>query len=55
MVIPRCPACGGPPWTFDLDLRVPADMATGVKTFAIWATDAEGNLASTTAAIEIAR
>ena len=51
---PACPACGGPPWTVDLDLRVPADMAPGVKTFAVWATDPEGHRADTTASIEIA-
>lgn len=54
-VFPRCPACGGPPWTFDLDLRVPADMTPGVKTFDVWVTDPEGNRrAATTAAVEIA-
>ena len=50
---PQCPACGGPPWTFDIDLRIPADMAPGVKTFPVWATDGDGRRADTTAAIEI--
>jgi hypothetical protein len=50
---PQCPACGGPPWTFDIDLRIPADTAPGVKTFPVWATDADGRRADTTAAIEI--
>ena len=50
---PKCPACGGPPWTFDIDLRIPADMAPGVKTFPVWATDADGRRADTTASIEI--
>jgi hypothetical protein len=39
--------------TFDIDLRIPADMAPGVKTFPVWATDADGRRADTTAAIEI--
>jgi hypothetical protein len=50
---PRCPACGGPPWTFDIDLHVPADMTPGTKTFLVWVTDAEGRRAETTAAVEI--
>ena len=50
---PQCPACGGAPVTFDIDLRIPADMAPGVKTFPVWATDADGRRADTTAAIEI--
>lgn len=52
--LPACPACGAPPRTFDLDLRVPADLAPGVKTFAVWATDAQGRRADSTASIEIA-
>lgn len=50
---PKCPACGGPPWTYDIDLRVPADMTPGVKTFAVWVMDGEGHRADTTATIEI--
>ena len=50
---PQCPACGGPPWTFDIDLRIPADMPPGVRTFPVWATDADGRRADTTASIEI--
>ena len=50
---PKCPACGGPPWAYDIDLRVPADMTPGVKTFAVWVNDGEGHRADTTAAIEI--
>ena len=49
--IPMCPACGGP--TFDLDLNVPVDITPGVKTFPIWATDAQGRRADTTASIQI--
>jgi len=52
-VIPRCPACGGPPWTFDMDVDVPADMTPGMKTFPIWATDSLGHTAANTASIEI--
>ena len=51
--IAMCPACGFPPRTFDLDLRIPADMPPGVKTFAVWATDAEGRRAETTASFEV--
>jgi hypothetical protein len=51
--IARCPACGGPPWTFDLDVHVPADISTGVKTFPVWATDAEGRRTDATASIVI--
>jgi hypothetical protein len=51
--IVMCPACGFPPRVFDLDLRVPADMPPGVKTFAVWATDAQGRRADTTASIEV--
>jgi hypothetical protein len=50
---PKCPACGGPPWTYDMDLRVPADMTPGVKTFAVWVIDGEGHRADTTATVEI--
>ena len=50
----KCPACGGPPWTFDLDLRIPPNMTPGVKTFAVWATYADGSRTETTASIEIA-
>lgn len=51
--IVMCPACGGPPRTFDLDLHVPTDMAPGIKTFAVWATDAQGRRADTTASFEV--
>jgi len=51
--VERCPACGGPPWTFDMDVDVPADMSPGVKTFPIWAIDAGGHRADSTASIEI--
>jgi hypothetical protein len=53
LTIPRCQACGGPPWTFDLDFQVPSDMTLGVKTVPIWATDAQQRRADTTASIEI--
>ena len=52
---PKCPACGGPPWTYDIDLRVPADMTPGAKTFPVWVIDGEGHRADTTATIEIVR
>ena len=54
VIFPKCPACGGPPWTFDIDLRIPADMTPGVKTFPVWVTDAvNGRRADTTAVVEI--
>jgi hypothetical protein len=49
----QCPACGGPPWTYDLDVRIPADMTPGVKTFAVWATDSDGHRTDTTASMEV--
>ena len=52
--VPKCPACGGPPWTFDLDLPIPGNMAPGVKTFAVWAIYAYGSRVDTTTSIEIA-
>jgi hypothetical protein len=42
------------PGAYDLDLRVPADMTPGVKTFAVWAIDLEGHRADTSASIEVA-
>ena len=53
VIFPQCPACGGPPWTFDLDLNIRPDVTPGVKTFLVWATDADGSRAETTAAVEI--
>ena len=53
LTIPSCPACGGPPWTFDLDIRIPADISPGVKSFPVWATDAQGRNAGSTASIQI--
>ena len=53
LAFPQCPACGGPPWAFDIDLRIPSDMAPGVKSFPVWVTDAEGHKAETTASVEI--
>ena len=50
---PRCPACGGPPWTWDLDVRIPSDSTPGVKTFAVWATDPAGRRVDTTASLQI--
>jgi hypothetical protein len=49
--IVECPACGG--WIFDLDLHIPPDMSPGEKTFAVWATDAEGRRADTTATFQV--
>jgi hypothetical protein len=51
--VSRCPACGGPPWTFDMDLDIPGDMSPGLKTFPIWAIDPRGNRADGTASIEV--
>ena len=51
--IAPCPACGSPGKTFDLDLHVPAAMSPGSKTFAIWATDANGRRAETSAVLDI--
>jgi hypothetical protein len=48
-----CPACGAPPSTFDLAVRVPANMAPGVKIIPIWASDAQGHRTNGTALIEI--
>jgi hypothetical protein len=48
-----CPACGGPPITFDMDLYVPFSMTPGLKTFPVWVTDDQGRRADTTASIEI--
>lgn len=48
----KCPACGDPP-TYDVELRVPAAMAPGVKTFPVWAVDTEGRRADGNASIEI--
>jgi hypothetical protein len=53
VVVPACPACGGPPWTFDLDVIIRPDVTPGVKTFPVWATDAAGHRADTTATLEI--
>src|SRR4051812_29574239 len=49
----RCPAGGGPPSTLEGASHFPADMSPGLKTFPIWATDAQGRRADTTATIEI--
>jgi hypothetical protein len=51
--LPECPACGAPPRTFGMDLHVPADMTPGIKTFPVWATDAQGRRGDATASIEI--
>jgi hypothetical protein len=48
-----CAACGGPPITFDLDLRIPANMSPGAKTFAVWATDDQGRRTDGTATLEV--
>jgi len=51
---PRCPACGGPGRTFDIDLHIPADTTPGLKTFRVWVTDSvNGRRAETTARLEI--
>jgi hypothetical protein len=49
----RCIACGSPPETFELDLQIPPDMAPGVKTFTVWATDAEGRFKTVSASLEV--
>jgi hypothetical protein len=47
----RCTGCGG--GTFDLDLRIPASMSPGVKTFPVWVTDAQGRRTDATATLEV--
>ena len=50
----KCIRCrGGPPWTYELDVRIPANMNPGAKRFAVWATDSDGHRADTTASMEI--
>ncbi len=51
--IVACTACGPPPNVFDLDLRIPSDISVGEKTFAVWATDAQGRRADTTATFQV--
>jgi hypothetical protein len=53
--IRACSGCSGPPWTYNLALHVPANMTPGVKTFAVWATNASAkeHRADTTASLEI--
>ena len=46
-----CPACGSP--TFDMDVHIPDNMTPGPKTFPVWATDAQGRRADTTATFEV--
>jgi hypothetical protein len=48
----KCTACGSS-WIFDLDISIPANMAPGVKTFAVAAVYRDGNRVETTASIEI--
>ena len=43
----------GSPWIFDLDISIPANMAPGVKTFAVAAVYRDGSRVETTASIEI--
>jgi hypothetical protein len=52
-VIGRCPACGYPPATFDLGVRVPAQLSPGLKTLVFFATDKEGRTATITDTIEV--
>ena len=49
--IPPCTGCGG--GTFDLDVRIPADMSPGVKTFPVWVTDAQGRRTDATVTLEV--
>lgn len=49
-----CPACGGPPITFDMDLNIPLSMTPGLKTFPVSVTDDQGRRADTTGTLEIA-
>ena len=49
----QCPACGAPPWQFDLDVRIPADMPPGPRTVPVWAMDAHGRRADTTAVFQV--
>jgi hypothetical protein len=48
-----CPACGGPPTTFDMDLYIPFGMSPGLKTFPVWVTDDQGRRADTAGTVEI--
>ena len=52
-VLVQCPACGPPPWEFDLDVRIPADMPLGLQRVPVWVTDAQGRRADTTAVIQV--
>lgn len=49
----RCPACGAPPFSFDMDVRIPADMPLGPQTVPVWVTDANGRRADTTAVLQV--
>ena len=49
----RCPACGAPPFSFDVDVRIPTDMPLGPQTVPVWVTDAHGRRADTTAVLQI--
>jgi len=49
----QCPACGPPPWEFDLDVRIPADMPAGPQVVPVWMTDAQGRRADTTAVVQV--
>lgn len=55
--ISRCPACGSGPvdYYYDLDVRVPLDMAPGVKPVPVWVTDGQGHRADAIWFIEIVR
>jgi hypothetical protein len=49
----QCPACGAPPWQFDVDVRIPADMPLGPQAVPVWVTDAQGRRADTTAVLQV--
>ena len=46
-----CPACGA--IEFDLEVHVPADMPPGPQTIPVWAIDATGRRADTTAVLQV--
>ena len=47
-----CPACGA--IEFDMEVRVPADMAPGPQAIAVWAIDANGRRGDATAVLQVA-
>ena len=48
-----CIVCGGPLWTFNLDVSLPPFIEPSRKTFSVSATDAEGRRAEVAVSVEI--